>query len=252
VDDLITTRELQALLHVDRITIYRMLADGRLAGFKVGGQWRFSRRQIESWLEEQQSLSSTAAVPASLSSHSLPLSCVQAIQSVCAEALDIAAVTTDPQGTPLTEISGSCAFCNLILGTEEGRARCAASWRLPNGGRRSPTVALRTCHAGLLCTGVPVRVGEQWVATLAACQFVAQPAGGRAAWQPDLTALAAGLGLDERNLRAALPGVRLLNHDQIERIERLVERVAGTVCEMGQERARMLERLQHIAQLTNL
>jgi excisionase family DNA binding protein len=53
VDDLLTTRRLQELLRVDRITIYRMLNDGRLRGFKVGGQWRFSRRKIEAWLEER-------------------------------------------------------------------------------------------------------------------------------------------------------------------------------------------------------
>ena len=51
--DLLTTRQLQELLQVDRVTIYRMLSDGRLTGFKVGGQWRFSRHEIEKWLQEQ-------------------------------------------------------------------------------------------------------------------------------------------------------------------------------------------------------
>ena len=55
IDALLTTRQLQDLLQVDRITIYRMLSDGRLQGFKVGGQWRFSRHAIERWLQEQQS-----------------------------------------------------------------------------------------------------------------------------------------------------------------------------------------------------
>ncbi|MGD8518216.1 MAG: helix-turn-helix domain-containing protein, partial [Anaerolineae bacterium] len=52
-DALLTTRQLQELLQVDRITIYRMLDDGRLEGFKVGGQWRFSRQAIDQWLEER-------------------------------------------------------------------------------------------------------------------------------------------------------------------------------------------------------
>ncbi len=51
VDDLLTTKQLRDLLQVDRITIYRMLYDGRLHGFKVGGQWRFSRQEIEAWLQ---------------------------------------------------------------------------------------------------------------------------------------------------------------------------------------------------------
>jgi excisionase family DNA binding protein len=54
-EELLTTRQLQDLLQVDRVTIYRMLADGRLRGFKVGGQWRLPRRQIEAWLQAQPS-----------------------------------------------------------------------------------------------------------------------------------------------------------------------------------------------------
>ncbi len=43
-EDLLTTREVQELLKVDRITIYRMLQDGRLHGMKIGQQWRFPKR----------------------------------------------------------------------------------------------------------------------------------------------------------------------------------------------------------------
>ena len=115
VDDLLTTRQLQELLQVDRITIYRMLNDGRLQGFKVGGQWRFSRREIETWLQEQQNRLDIESMPPpggtiAPSPKSLPLSCIQAIQDVCAEALDIAAVTTELDGSPLTEVSNSCDF----------------------------------------------------------------------------------------------------------------------------------------------
>lgn len=35
-DSLLTARQLQDLLRVDRITIYRMLKDGRIQGFKDG------------------------------------------------------------------------------------------------------------------------------------------------------------------------------------------------------------------------
>ena len=54
-DTLLTTRQLEDLLQVDRVTIYRMLDDGRLQGFKFGSQWRFSREAIETWLRAQHS-----------------------------------------------------------------------------------------------------------------------------------------------------------------------------------------------------
>ncbi len=41
--ELLTTRQVQALLHVDRTTIYRMVESGELPRWCVGKQWRFAR-----------------------------------------------------------------------------------------------------------------------------------------------------------------------------------------------------------------
>ena len=46
-DDLLTTRQVQQLLKVDRITVYRMVQDGRLKGIKIGQQWRFPLSEVE-------------------------------------------------------------------------------------------------------------------------------------------------------------------------------------------------------------
>jgi len=253
VEDLLTAKQLQDLLKVDRITIYRMLGDGRLTGFKVGGQWRFSRRQIESWLQERQASPDEQASD----SQTLPLHCVQAIQSIYAEALDVAAVTTSPDGTPLTAVSNPCAFCDLILATEEGRRRCMAAWQAP-GGQPGQLHSLRSCHAGLLCASAPVHVGGQWVANFAACQFVAQLANGAtAAWEARLAAsivpaLAADLGLAESDLRAAAASIRQMPESTLVRISDLVERVATTFAQIGQERLGLVNRLRRIAEITNL
>jgi excisionase family DNA binding protein len=253
VDDLLTTKQLQDLLQVDRITIYRMLHDGRLRGFKVGGQWRFSSREIEAWLQEQQStLDATEISPPppgtiAPSPQSLPLSCIQAIQAVCAEALEIAAVTTDPEGFLLTEISNSCDFCSLILSTEEGYRRCAASWKLVSNGQAYP------CHAGLLCISAPIPVSGQTVAITACCQFTVQASDfTKPAWQTSLPTLAGDLGLSEGDLRAAVDSVRVVSGDYLPRISRLLQRVANTFSEIGQERLALLSRLQYIAEMSQI
>jgi excisionase family DNA binding protein len=253
VNELLTTRQLQDLLQVDRITIYRMLHDGRIRGFKVGGQWRFPRHEIETWLHQQQTSPEEDAIlslprePLALSSQALPLSCIQAIQGICAEALDIATVTTRLDGTPLTGISNSCDFCDLILSTDEGRRRCAAAWSQVGNGRVHP------CHAGLLCVSVPVEVSGEWVAIADACQFAVQlPAGGTQAWQANLPTLAVELGLAERDLHRAASGVRVVAEASLPRIARLLQRVADTFCEIGQERLRLLSRLQHIAEISKI
>jgi excisionase family DNA binding protein len=253
VEDLLTTKQLQELLQVDRITIYRMLNDGRLRGFKVGGQWRFSRNEIENWLEGQRTNLEDVQEPhlvhddLSTSSQVLPIACVQAVQAIYADALDVAAVTLDLDGTPLTEVSNSCAFCTLILSTAEGRRRCAASWKRVAQGQ------MQACHAGILCAGAPVEVQGQPIASVATCQFVASPSEEPArGWQANVPALAAQLGLEARELGAAVDSVRPVSEHERSRIVRLLSRVAATFGEIGQERATFVERLHRIAEMTNI
>ncbi len=41
------------LLKVGEKTVYSMARTGELPAFKVRGQWRFSRKDIDSWIEQQ-------------------------------------------------------------------------------------------------------------------------------------------------------------------------------------------------------
>lgn len=253
VDDLLTTRQLQDLLQVDRITIYRMLNDGRLHGFKVGGQWRFSRKAIEAWLAEHRTglemaeSQSFAGDDVLSTSQVLPLSCVQAIQGVVAEALDVAAVTVDLEGRQLAEVSNSCEFCNLILSTDTGQHRCAMAWKSHGNGDA------RVCHAGLLCVSAPITVNGRKVAIAAGCQFAAQvPNGDDPAWRASVPKLAADLGLREGDLWVATGSVRLVPEGDATHISRLLLRVAETFSEIGQERLSLLHRLQSIAEISRI
>ena len=124
-NELLTAKQAQELLKVDRTTIYRMLKDGRLNGVKVGHQWRFFARDVNDLLSGAR-LMSEKDVPVSVDV--LPLHCVQPVQDVFAEIAELGAVTTDKSGMPLTRISNSCDFCKLILGSDEGRQACINSW----------------------------------------------------------------------------------------------------------------------------
>jgi excisionase family DNA binding protein len=52
-DDIFTIRELSEHLRVHPTTIYRLLRQGRLPGFRVGSNWRFNRVAIEKWEHTQ-------------------------------------------------------------------------------------------------------------------------------------------------------------------------------------------------------
>ncbi len=48
-EEILTITELSAHLRVHPTTIYRLLREGRIPGFRVGSAWRFSRASIEKW-----------------------------------------------------------------------------------------------------------------------------------------------------------------------------------------------------------
>ena len=52
-DEILTLKEVAQYLKLAEKTAYRLAADGRLPGFKVGGSWRFKREDIEHWIAEQ-------------------------------------------------------------------------------------------------------------------------------------------------------------------------------------------------------
>src|SRR5580698_650526 len=53
-DMIMTVSELAVYLRVHATTIYRLLKDNRVPAFRVGSDWRFSRRAIDRWMLSQQ------------------------------------------------------------------------------------------------------------------------------------------------------------------------------------------------------
>lgn len=51
--DIMTIKEVADYLKLNEKTAYRLVLDGKIPGFKVGGSWRFRRSQIEEWIREQ-------------------------------------------------------------------------------------------------------------------------------------------------------------------------------------------------------
>ena len=52
-EEILKLRDIAALLKVGEKTVYSMAQTGELPAFKVRGQWRFSRKDIDAWIEQQ-------------------------------------------------------------------------------------------------------------------------------------------------------------------------------------------------------
>lgn len=242
--ELLTAKQVQDLLHVDRTTIYRMLDDGRLTGVKVGQQWRFPRSAIQSLVEGK----SPEVAVAPVVRDELPIHCIQPIQDVFAEMMQVGAVTTAPNGEPLTTISNACRFCQLILDTDSGRAACVASWReLARHTDKPPKFF--PCHAGLQYAHAPIEVNGALKAVLVVGQFYAQ--------EPDASGADERFGklaethhIPEQTLREAAHEVLCLDDRARAEISRWLQRVAGTFEQIAYERADLMTRLRTIATMS--
>jgi excisionase family DNA binding protein len=56
-DEILTLPEVAQLLKVAEKTVYSMAQKGLLPAFKVGGQWRFKRADLDQWIEDQKAAS---------------------------------------------------------------------------------------------------------------------------------------------------------------------------------------------------
>jgi excisionase family DNA binding protein len=57
----LTTEEVLEYLQVNLRTVYRLIKAGKIPAVRVGRQWRFRKRDIDSWLDSQRSRSTSGA-----------------------------------------------------------------------------------------------------------------------------------------------------------------------------------------------
>ena len=50
--DIMTIKEVSDYLKITEKTAYRLAAEGKIPGFKVGGGWRFRKEQIDNWITQ--------------------------------------------------------------------------------------------------------------------------------------------------------------------------------------------------------
>jgi len=245
-DNLLTAKQVQELLNVDRTTIYRMLKDGRLSGVKVGQHWRFPAREVDEFLAGNFHLAESTE---SLSiENPLPLHCIQPVQDVFAEIAQVGSVTTDKDGVPLTHVSNACDFCKLILGSDEGHAACIASWKKLVD-QKDTTPEFTTCHAGLQYARARIKGKEKLMGILVAGQFyVDEPEAGEEAQR--IEEIAQKYHIDPNLLKQASDQISVLDERKTRQIGGWLERVAKTFEQISSERTSLIGRLKQIAEMS--
>jgi excisionase family DNA binding protein len=250
--DLLTTKQLQEILHVDRTTIYRMAESGRLPAVKVGSQWRFRREQIEAWLQQQPSATAPGAEHAITGNGDswqlFPLECVQLIQDSFADALGVMILATDLHGQAITHTSNPCGLYSVAESSPVGRQRCLQTWvHLANDPALAPR--FQASPLGLLCARGLIRVGNEIKAMLIVGGIAPQ------AWPPpeeQIDQVALDLAVTPEQVRAQIDAVHHLDADAQARVLPFVQRIADIFSHIASERAQLAGRLQRIAEISRL
>jgi len=245
---MLTAKEMQDLLQVDRSSIYRMAEAGRLPAVKVGKQWRFPDDQINYWLSSQAALPTlpapTTAKPAPEPSGEnsfaglLPLACVQLIQDTFAAALGVMVVITDIEGKPVTQFSHPCGLFNVVNQTPGALQKCVESWH-----KLGQTLELEPkftpSHLGLLCARALVRVGTELKGMVVVGGIAPEH------WPPSaetVQAIATEFGVQPEVMIPHLAEVFYLNKAEQIKVLTLLQQIANVVAHIINERTTLLKK----------
>lgn len=239
-EDLLTVRQVQDILKVDRITIYRMLQDGRLRGSKIGQQWRFTRQDVERLFNSE----SEPPTPAPATDATFPVHCIQTVQDLFSNISRLGALVVTPDGQPVTRMSNPCELCRLVWSTPQGQAACQESWsRVGRQGGRM------TCPAGVQYLSAPILDGDAHVGTFLVGGFYPEPGKVR---EDSLRNIAETTGLPLETLLQAAAAVPVISEDHRAEAEAWPQQAVQAVQSILRERTQFMERLQKIANLTQL
>jgi excisionase family DNA binding protein len=164
-EPLLTATQVQALLGVDRSTVYRMAEDGRLPAVKIGRQWRFPGHRIERLLQVQpapEPAAGPATTPAPAAPSSLPLDAASAVIDVAAELLGVMMVVTDLDGHPLTAVANPCARFAEAAHDPAAIAACLDEWRTM-AAELEFEPRFRTGPLGFACARSYIRSGDRLI-----------------------------------------------------------------------------------------
>jgi len=246
---LLTARQVQDLINVDRSTVYRMAEDGRLAAVKVGRQWRFPAERIA----EQFGLDTptdiggepaTAAPTADLRRLLAP-EAAQSIADLLGDFFGVMAIVTDIEGKPLTAVSNPCGFYAAIAEQPGAADACLQGWRrLADGSDLTPRLV--PSHLGFLCARAFIRVDDRLVG-MVIIGGITPPA-----WPPEpelLSEIACELDLDADILAAVVAETWDVDADAQRRILELFPRIADLISQLASARSQLVNKLDAIATL---
>lgn len=245
---MLTTKDLQELINVDRSTIYRMAESGRLPAIKVGRQWRFPAEEIKNWLAGGES---TARLPISdeevvgeLADMLLP-GVAKPLSELIGDIFGVMVLVTDLEGRSLIDPANPCGLFRFVHDTPATHPLCAGTWR-ELGADPDRLPRFRPTPLGFECARGFIRVGPE-VKGMVIMGGIAP-----AEWPPtadEVRATAASLGVSPDALADHIDEVFYLDRSHQAWVLEYLPRISNLFSRIARERSRLVDRLDTIASL---
>lgn len=161
---------------------------------------------------------------------------LQTFQDNFAESMDIASVTVDIHGTPVTKPSSYTDFCiNFVQTTNVGTNRCAASHK--KGGEeavRTGRPYVYTCHAGLIDFAAPIMVDGTHIGTILGGQILTKKSEDIKYRQT-----AKEIGVNEDGFVEAVNKVKITTEKNIKAAAEVLFIVANSLSQVGYQQMKL-------------
>jgi excisionase family DNA binding protein len=245
VSELLTTRQVQELLQVDRTTVYRLVASGQLPAIRVGNQWRFVRAELESRVGVKDA-PGASQVPstefrkakADPAWRSVSLTGIQSLQDTMAELLGVMLVVTDMEGRAITQPSNVCGYYRALSQGGGMERLCEITWpKLAAAPSLKPEFV--TSDLGPLCTRGLVRMANHLEGMLVAGCIAPDT------WPPrdEVVRYAAGkAGASPAHTLRHLEEVHHLSEAERDRVLHVIQRTADIISQIIAEHLALLDR----------
>lgn len=166
----------------------------------------------------------------------IDLNVLQKFQDNFAESMDIASVTVDINGNPVTKPSSYTKFClNYTQSTTTGEKRCAQSHK--EGGEQAAKTGrpyVYTCHAGLIDFAAPILVDGELIGTILGGQILTSP--------PELSKykqIAGEIGVNEESYTKAVQEIKITTERNVKAGAEVLYIVANALSKIGYEQFKL-------------
>lgn len=248
---MLTTKEVEQLFQLNRVTIYRLIREENFPAVKVGGQWRFPEEQVKSWLSNHvKDVPPVAARPTETPETAKLFNTTEitALLEAFAHSVNLSVFVVDPVGNVLADCP-VCRhpFCQLMQSYAKCDQPCDTNFRrVQTEGGRTPR--LLGCASGMKYLQSPVLCDDEEMAYVLMGPILMMDSD-EVCSDEIVASFAQHTGIDAESAQQCLQSVQQFSTEQVHILVDLLSQVIGTMVHVVRNRLRMAERVNEMAQL---